>query len=763
MKITPNQLSFAPAGKPPVFKVETDGRPFFAVQVATEALLFNGANASRRSQTNFFDSWFGDDRVNVPGHRARREVAGEHLDSPAGRGRYTLPLVVWKRLLKGKPSRLFYRVQAFTTERRAGLRSSVPDASWRKAPALTVAVLPAQPPRSPTGAFRGKVGFARPDLLTEAVKQLAKVPIVYGRDRDWRYAILKASAVDMTVIECHERGLTDTVKAMPRKPLAVINGQFLSSIFGIGTEGQVVRERMLINADSRDDRYYVAQRDGGVDVASFRLGLDDPATQEPDARAAFGGLGPILKDKAPVPLVTQFAKSIYAKSADTGRGAIAVHRGLGLILLAVQQNNSFYSDNALTMTELRDRLQALGCDDAVFNDGSDSEALFAGGGWLLDPALKKDETMDFAVGFVERARNRRLRMLAIDGTLSIDAESFAAGLARPAATHYAPRNLAPELKELPSLQPIAATFRSGIIEAHRATDDDQMNLVRRLVELGGASPGLFADFLYVSTHSSRHGELWVSTGGVEARPHRPIAGPWLPGFSPRWTNTPRWLIIAGCGVLAPRYARTVSLSALERSDMNQWHQEIHGAGTAVPGLTPDKDFVLAVYHPGVAWHDRIFRRSPALRGVLGYWWRSPAHGKDVEIIQDFAERLAAGEAVLAAWERVNRGLFGLGFGEAAWAAMVRAGCEEDTLATLEDPTSKPPAGDFRYYDVHQRGKTIRDAYTFANATPDVEEVAGIKIRNNEDYDEEALDRLKEVAGSVTLTNFLRYNDGVAPA
>jgi hypothetical protein len=118
---------------------------------------------------------------------------------------------------------------------------------------------------------------------------------------------------------------------------------------------------------------------------------------------------------------------------------MALHRGNSLILLLVQENSLFFPNNAMDMTALRSWLQGQGFSDAVFNDGSDSEALFAAGSWLLMPGWVKDEAMDFAIGFVDRRRNQRARLLAIDGTRTADAQAFVQGAARPPLIHYSPR------------------------------------------------------------------------------------------------------------------------------------------------------------------------------------------------------------------------------------------------------------------------------------------------------------------------------------
>ncbi len=758
MQITPTQTSFAPAGSPPGFRVETGGARFYAVQVAAQAVLLNGANAARRAPPNFFDSWAGDGGLATPPGRTLQRVAGQHMEAATGRATYTLPQAVWERL-KRNPQ-LFYRLIVSRNSRLASPLYSVADVDAGRAPSVSIAFLPARPARNAVAAFRGRNVLTRSNFPTQAKAQMGERGVIQGRDGDFRFVVLDAARFDLTVLECHEWGLTDTVEKMPRKPEAVINGQFISSLIGIGTEGQVIREGALINADSQATRYYFAQLEGGANVSSFHIGRGDPGTEEPDARAAFGGLGPVLLGGAAVSPLTAWAQSIYDRGAKTGRGVIAVERELGLILLLVQKDISFFSSitNAITMTALRQRLQAMGFDDAVFNDGSDSESLYAYNGWLLRPDFFKNEAMDFALSFVDRRATRRARVLAIDGTTTPDARSFASGINRPLLTNYAPRNISSDLQTLPALSSIAGTFHNGVIEAHRATTAAQAARIGEIIEQAGAG-GHYADLLYVSSHAWRHGQLWYHANDDENDPILFIADPWSSGFRPVWRTTPRWLVIAGCAVLGLRYSRGLRLNAAERNHLTTWHQEIHGSGATVPDLTAARQVVFETFHPGWAWYDRVFRASPGLRGVLGYWYRSPSGGTDVEIVTDFSERLRKGEPLMSAWQAANeRGIFGA---DALWAAMIRNGCEQDTLAVLEE-VNAPPGDSWKYYDSFQTGALLPDAYRAANRLNDSRRIGGVGVQFNSNYDAIAIGELEGLATAPTPTNFLLYNDGVGP-
>jgi Phosphodiester glycosidase len=758
MRIVPTQANFPPTGPPASFAVDTGGARWFAVQVTTEATLLNGALASRRTPANFFDSWVGDDAWPAGGTRPPpRQVAGQRLEAPTGRSRYTLPAAVWRRFARA--NRLFYRLLVSDN---AGLRSptpSIPDVDWKRAPSVSVASAPAQPTRAPVARFRGKGVLARPDLLTSIQPQISKAGLVSGRDGDFSYAFLDAKRFRMVVVECHERGLTDTVTAMPRKPTAVINGQFLGGSTGIGinTEGEVVREGRLINRDRHPTRWYLAQTRENAGAA-HRVGTGDPSTSEPTARAAFGGLGPVLTGGTPPASLTPWARSIYARPRGVGRGVVAIHRQANLVLLLVQRDLSLpwqRVGNAMTLAELRDVLQALGFNDAVFNDGSDSESLFARGGWLLEPGTVKDEAMDFAIGFVDDRAVRVARVLVVDGTESKDGVALARGLERPAATAYAPRNVADDLRGLAANAPIAAAFQHGVLQADLVSSNAGIARMRQVVAGAGAGPAN-VDLLYVSSHASRHGNLWYHPKAAPSS-EVTIANPWSPGFRPSWASV-RWLVIAGCSVLGLRYTRGRRLTPAERTTLVSLHQAIHGPGAAVPGLTPATRTVFVAYHPGWAWYDRVLKHLPGLRGVLGYWYRSPGEGRDVEIIDEFTERLKAGERLLDAWNEANqRGVFELA---ALWAAMVRRDCTTDTIATLEDRTLRQPQGEWLYYDRFQAGRSLPLAYATANRLGGRTTIGGVTLKVNDDYDEPAIDELEDLP--VAPGTHLVYDDGVGP-
>lgn len=109
---------------PPTFQFQTGSNPYFAVEVATRADLFdNAGHSAERNQTNFFASW---------------QVAPYFRTGSS----YTLPADAWDRLKNA--DRLFYRL--WTTASNTGWvsqRTTTPDAQAATAPAIMITSSPA--------------------------------------------------------------------------------------------------------------------------------------------------------------------------------------------------------------------------------------------------------------------------------------------------------------------------------------------------------------------------------------------------------------------------------------------------------------------------------------------------------------------------------------------------------------------------------------------------------------------------------------------
>jgi hypothetical protein len=114
-----------PGPAPPRFTVRTD-RGFADVEVATDPILFNGANRGRRRPANFFSS-----------------ASGPPLPVAGGQLVWTLDATVWTGLFRYPY--LYYRALGYDGSRATPRRPewTVPDAEYPRAPAVLVA--PANP------------------------------------------------------------------------------------------------------------------------------------------------------------------------------------------------------------------------------------------------------------------------------------------------------------------------------------------------------------------------------------------------------------------------------------------------------------------------------------------------------------------------------------------------------------------------------------------------------------------------------------------
>jgi hypothetical protein len=116
----------------------------------------------------------------------------------------------------------------------------------------------------------------------------------------------------------------------------------------------------------------------------YKPGKTGPATGNPP-----GGLGDLVQKN------NNTYKSV-AGSASEGKVAIGRSSNHDKVIVAVLPHGASVG---LTMDGLRDKLFDVGCEDAVFLDGSNSVALKAGGTWHITPASHKNRANTIAVGF----------------------------------------------------------------------------------------------------------------------------------------------------------------------------------------------------------------------------------------------------------------------------------------------------------------------------------------------------------------------------
>lgn len=110
-------------GAAPTFRVDTAGKPLYALELAARPELFDAADAADRTSATHWGSWEDLPLLTAP--------------------EFELPAAVWNRLQSA--DRLSYRVHVAEDEQWTGWDVSTPDASAAAAPTLTVTSSPAWP------------------------------------------------------------------------------------------------------------------------------------------------------------------------------------------------------------------------------------------------------------------------------------------------------------------------------------------------------------------------------------------------------------------------------------------------------------------------------------------------------------------------------------------------------------------------------------------------------------------------------------------
>jgi hypothetical protein len=197
--------------------------------------------------------------------------------------------------------------------------------------------------------------------------------------------------------------------------------------------GQVVSGGSVVAGSSEPDRFYLAfnlswaaplpPRHGHP---AFRFGKGNPPVSgSAGADTAVGGLGPIIigglrygvgnryragvptgaPSTGPVPstlrpYLVQRNNNTYAalqsRGAAVGKVVVAINRTLNMLLVLVQEDGGA---SGMSLNTLRNKLVAIGCDDAVFGDGSDSVMLTVGGNTMIALGNNKEEATTIGLGF----------------------------------------------------------------------------------------------------------------------------------------------------------------------------------------------------------------------------------------------------------------------------------------------------------------------------------------------------------------------------
>jgi hypothetical protein len=259
------------------------------------------------------------------------------------------------------------------------------------------------------------------------------------QDGDLLYVVLDDRAMMKVVLRTAQELFHTTVERerLSRQFAVVVNANFydvsnlglLSALTGSGPiaasattpVGRLVERMSFIGGRPAPDLFYLDNAAGPLYGYSFGFG-DPPST---GVLAAVGGLGPLIigglrygvgnlykpgtPSSAPATGAppAQFAGALVqrnnntyvsaaAKGPRTGKAVIARSSGEGKLIILVQPHAA---PTGISHDNLRDKLFALGVDDAVFLDGSDSVMLMVDGVWLVRQAARKDQTNTIGIGF----------------------------------------------------------------------------------------------------------------------------------------------------------------------------------------------------------------------------------------------------------------------------------------------------------------------------------------------------------------------------
>jgi len=184
--------------------------------------------------------------------------------------------------------------------------------------------------------------------------------------------------------------------------------------------GQIVDSQRVVGGQSRPNHYYVAQALGPMSTYTFGDG-DPPSSGQ---SAAIGGAGPMIinglkygdgnlylpggppgpatgappASAAPYLIQRNNATFLSFESGGPRRGkTVIAYSSSQEKLLVVHQKEA--APSGISLADLRDRLVAIGVDNAVFFDGGNSAMLWVDSSWITRPGSNKDRTNAIGIGF----------------------------------------------------------------------------------------------------------------------------------------------------------------------------------------------------------------------------------------------------------------------------------------------------------------------------------------------------------------------------
>ncbi|OMH39040.1 phosphodiester glycosidase family protein [Motiliproteus sp. MSK22-1] len=257
-------------------------------------------------------------------------------------------------------------------------------------------------------------------------------PKIVHSSASLKFMVLPIAAKMNAVVRTKEELFEDTIRASYRKNsfLCAVNAmQYALSPLG-KADAAIGHDPISPEHTSPDGYIFQAGRQIGRSAPlmfyiadrgrnGYEFGYGNPP---PGAQSAIGGLGPIIinelpygvGNKCPVSancppsgavseeqkkVITQKNNLTYLdqqqRPKQTGKTIIATSKASGKLLIIVQPNGV----TGLSFDEIKGKLIRLGCDNAVFLDGSDSSMLFANGFFHVRQGPNKDETNTVGISF----------------------------------------------------------------------------------------------------------------------------------------------------------------------------------------------------------------------------------------------------------------------------------------------------------------------------------------------------------------------------
>lgn len=314
------------------------------------------------------------------------------------------------------------------------------------------------------------------------------------------------------------------------------------------------------------------------------------------------------------------------------------------------------------------RFNFRGAETKVFElglagDDDDKEKLF----WEVAFTIKQGGQEVFKAQSVCQVKRLLVRFLAMDGTRSPDADSFARNLAKLKGAwnvgYAIPKDhkLAPYLRRTPGDAVLAFNFQQNPENKvpKIVPETEEHDMIRRMAVTSsipiaplagkGDARVLRANFLYMAFHAYLDGGIAFSNTNehesdlIGVYDPEGIERPKDPLTKLDWKGV-KWVVIAACGSLSPHY---------------RWFGIPHDDYL---DYTDDGRLCLCTRANFLNWVKLLrdqAKKGNQLHGILGYWTKAPggdsAAGEtvDARVARVFSEKLAAGASIPKAWLEAN--------------------------------------------------------------------------------------------------------------